>query len=62
MIILIIYIIGVLIFQVVGLWNAESYEIDEMRLLIFLSGAWPFVVSVSVLAIIVEFIKKSVRL
>ena len=62
MILLIIYIIGVLIFQVVGLWNAESYETDEMRLLIFLSGAWPFVVSVSVLAIIVEFIKKSVRL
>lgn len=62
MIILIIYIIGVLIFQVVGLWNAESYETDEIRLIMFISGAWPFAVSISVLAIIVEFIKKCVRL
>ena len=57
MIILIIYMIGVLVFQCVGALMDNIYGFEEIKTIALVSIFWPFFVTTVVLIFIVQLIR-----
>ena len=61
MIILIIYVIGVVVFQCVGAFIEHTFGYEEIKTIAFVSIFWPFFVSTVVLIIVVQLIRDIFR-